>query len=70
MSWWSSVLVKEWEGMGLWRETLGEDGLSSGRENYLGVARADARAALLSLRDRAARVMKEKRVSTLSGGDR
>lgn len=39
MSWWSSLLVKEWGDM-IWRETLGEAGLSSGRENHLGVARA------------------------------
>jgi hypothetical protein len=34
MSWWSSVLVKEWEGMALWGEMLGEGG------ELLGVARA------------------------------
>jgi hypothetical protein len=53
MSWWSSVLVKEWEGMGLWRETLGEAGLSSGAENYLGVARFAGRALVLRIEPRA-----------------
>lgn len=53
MSWWSSVLVKEWGGIGLWRETLGEDGLSSGRENCLGVARFAGRALVLRIEPRA-----------------
>ena len=53
MSWWSSVLVKEWEGMGLWRETLGEAGLSSGAENYLGVARCAGRALVAARSSRA-----------------
>ena len=52
MSWWSSVLVKVRGGM-IWRETLGEAGLSSGAENYLGVARCAGRALIAARSSRA-----------------
>ena len=46
MSWWSSVLVKEWEGMGLGRARHEEDGLSSGG----GIVQASGRAPCAQLR--------------------